>query len=145
MKDKNKKQKSNKQKPKVRFGTVNYPVGDFLINVKNAAMAKNKNILVRHSKQIFAVAQALQKLGYFDNIEKDGESMKVSLAFESKKPIITNLRLVSKPGLRIYLRVADIEKKRGPSTFLVSSPKGVISSKEVKKLRVSGEVIAEIW
>ena len=123
----------------------NYSVGDFLIRIKNTAMAKNKSLEYRSEKQIVAIAEALKKLGFLDEVKKEKEILKVSLAFKNKKPVIMNLKLISKPGLRIYMGVTEIEKKRGPSIYLISTPKGVISSLAAVKAGVGGEVIAKIW
>jgi len=116
-----------------------------LIRIKNAARAKNKTVTLTADKRIVAVAEALKKLGFLDSVKKEKESLTVSLTFKDKKPLLMNLKLVSKPGLRIYMNVTDIEKKKGPSNFLISTPKGVISSRLAIKERVGGEVIAEIW
>jgi small subunit ribosomal protein S8 len=124
---------------------TNYSVGDFLIRIKNAAMAKNKTVEIKSEKQVVAVAEALKKLGFLDTVKKEKDILTVSLAFKNKKPVIMNLKLVSKPGLRVYMGADEIDEKKGPSTYLLTSPKGVISSKEAVKNRVGGEVIAEIW
>jgi small subunit ribosomal protein S8 len=124
---------------------TNYSVGDFLIRIKNAAMAKNKTVEYKTEKQVVAVAEALKKLGFLDTVKKEKDTLTVSLAFKNKKPVIMNLKLVSKPGLRIYMGADEIDKKKGPSTYLLTSPKGVISSKEAVKGRVGGEIIAQIW
>jgi small subunit ribosomal protein S8 len=123
----------------------NYSVGDFLIRIKNTAMAKNKSLEYKAEKQIVAVAEALKKLGFLDSVKKEKDMLNVSLAFKNKKPVIMNLRLISKPGLRIYMGADEIDKKKGPSTYLITSPKGIISSKDAVKGRIGGEVIAEIW
>jgi small subunit ribosomal protein S8 len=123
----------------------NYSVGDFLIRIKNTAMAKNKVLEYKAEKQIVAIAEAFNKLGFLDEVKKEKETLNVSLAFKNKKPVIMNLKLISKPGLRVYMGVAEIEKKRGPSVYLISTPKGIISSLAAVKAGVGGEVIAEIW
>lgn len=123
----------------------NYSVGDFLIRIKNTAMAKNKSLEYKAEKQIVAVAEALKKLGFLDSVKREKDMLNVSLAFKNKKPVIMNLRLISKPGLRIYMGADEIDKKKGPSTYLITSPKGIISSKDAVKGRIGGEVIAEIW
>lgn len=123
---------------------VNYPLGDYLIKIKNVAMAKGKTIAVEESKQILAVSQTLKKLGYLDEIKKEKGILNISLSFKNKKPVMMDLKLVSKPGLRIYMNVVEIGKKKGPSVYLISSPKGIVSSREAVKQRVGGEVIAEI-
>ncbi len=125
--------------------TTNYPVGDFLIRIKNTAMAKNKSLEYKAEKQIVAVAEALKKLGFLNEVKKEKNTLIVSLAYKNKKPVIMNIKLISKPGLRVYKGVDEIELKKGPSTYLISTPKGIISSKEAIKARVGGEVIAEIW
>jgi small subunit ribosomal protein S8 len=132
---------------------TNYPVGEFLISLKNASMAKNKHVTILANKQIVAIAEELKKLGFLDGVKKveDPERsrrnegmLECSLAFRFKKPVLLGLKLVSKPGLRIYMGIDEIEKKKGPSTYLISSPKGIISTKEAVKNRMGGEVIAEI-
>ena len=107
-------------------------------------MAKNKEVSFTADKQIVAIAQALKKMGYLDEVKKSGEKLEVTLTFKNKKPLMVNLKLVSKPGLRIYMGILEIEKKKGPTTYLISSPKGIVSSREARKLRIGGEVIAEI-
>lgn len=129
----------------IKHGTVNYGVGDFLIKIKNCSMAKNKSLVTRYTKHTMAIAETLKKLGYLDEVKKDGLNLHLSLAFKNKRPVVMDLKLVSKPGLRVYKGVDEIESKKGPSLLLISTPLGVISSKEAVKKRVGGEVIAEIW
>lgn len=123
---------------------VGYSIGDFLIRFKNAAGAKNKTFEAPSTKESEAVAKSLQKLGFFNDVKKDKNKLSVTLTFKDKKPRLVALKLVSKPGLRIYMGVPEIESKKGPSTYLISTPKGILSSKEAIKMRVGGEVIAEI-
>jgi small subunit ribosomal protein S8 len=132
-------------KTKTKQTFSNYSVGDFLIRVKNAAMAGNKSVEYKAEKQIVAIAEELKKLGFLDTVKKDKDILTVTLAFKNKKPVIMDLKLVSKPGLRVYMGVDEIDKKKGPSTYLLTSPKGIISSKEAVKLRIGGEIIAKIW
>ena len=115
-----------------------------MVRVKNAAMARNKEVTYKANKQVIAVAESLKKLGYFDGIKKEKGMLSVSLAFKNKKPVLINLKLISKPGLRIYMGASEIEKKRGPSIYLITTPKGIISSRQAVKVRIGGEVIAEI-
>ncbi len=124
---------------------TNYSIGDFLIRIKNAGMAGNKEVVAVTNTKVVALANTLKKMRILDTVAVKDGLITVTLAFQDKKPVLMDLRLVSKPGLRIYMTIADIEAKRGPSTFVISTPKGVLSSKEAKKLRVGGEVIAEIW
>jgi small subunit ribosomal protein S8 len=123
---------------------TNYPVGDFLIKLKNASMAGNKEVRVAGSIKILAIAEALKKLGFLDSVKKDKDGITVSLAFKNKKPLLMDVKLMSKPGLRIYMGVDEIEKKKGPSIYLITTPNGIVSSRQAVKARSGGEVIAEI-
>ncbi len=116
-----------------------------MIRVKNTAMAGGKKLTVPSTKQIVAVAQALKKAGFFDEIKKEKDSLEISLAFKDKKPLVMNVNLVTKPGRRIYLGAAEIAKKKGPSQYLISTPKGILTTREALKQNTGGEVIAEIW
>lgn len=124
---------------------TNYSVGDFLIRIKNVAMAKNKEVSIASNKQLVAVAEALKKMGFVDTVKNEKGILTITLTFKNKKPRIMNVKLVSKPGLRVYMGVDELEEKKGPSIFLVSTPNGVVSSLTAIKNRVGGEIIAEIY
>ena len=115
-------------------------VTDFLIRIKNAALARKKEVGLTPGKKVRAVAQAMKRLGFLDEVEKE----KVLITYKNKKPRLMNLKLITKPGLRIYMGVSELEKKKGPSVYLVSTPKGILSDREAIKQRVGGEVIVEI-
>jgi small subunit ribosomal protein S8 len=123
---------------------MNYPVGDFLIQLKNAALARNQEVTVSNTKLIRAVADEMKRLGYLDKVEEKKGKLTAKLAFHKKEPLMNKVRLVSKPGLRIYVGADDLEKERGPSVFIISTPKGVMSSRKAIKERLGGEVIAEV-
>ncbi len=122
-----------------------YPAGDFLIRLKNSALAKNKSVEVVNSKIIKALAEVMKKEGFIREITiKDG-ILQANLEYFKKSPVLVNLKLVSKPGFRVYMTVKELEAKRGPSIFIITTSKGVMSSKSAIKARLGGEVIAEVW
>lgn len=123
---------------------LNYALGNFLIKFKNAAMAKNKTFEDRPTKLISAVALSLKKHGYLEEIKKEKNTTVFSLAFRHKRPVLTDLKLVSKPGLRIYTDIRELGKRRKPSMLIVSTPKGILGSREAVKAGVGGEVLAEV-
>lgn len=122
----------------------NYPVGDFLVRIKNASLARRKVVEFPSFKFVVCVAKALQKLGYLREVKVDKDVLKVTLSYKKKEPLITNVKVVSKPGLRIYMKSEDLEKIKKPSVFIVSTPKGVMSSKEAIDKNLGGEVVAEV-
>jgi len=124
---------------------VNYPVGDFLIKLKNASMADKHDLVVDKTNLIKAVAMSLKKVNYLDEVKEEKGKILVKLTYRNKKPVLINLKLVSKPGLRIYKSVDELEKFRSPSILILSTPKGVLTIREAIKQRTSGEVIAQVW
>jgi small subunit ribosomal protein S8 len=123
---------------------TNYPVGDFLIRIKNAALSRHREVEVVSTKFIKAVAQVLEKEGYLESLKEAKEKLIVRLAYRKKEPVILDLKLISKPGLRIYMSADDLDKVRSPSIFILSTPVGVVSSRQAIKERLGGEVIAEV-
>ncbi|OGM57956.1 30S ribosomal protein S8 [Candidatus Woesebacteria bacterium RIFCSPHIGHO2_12_FULL_46_16] len=123
---------------------TNYPIGDFLIRIGNAAMAGKKEVSVASTKLIKETALALKKAGYLAEVEEKKGVLNVTLAIKSKKPVLLNIKLISRPGLRIYMGANDVGKKRGPSRYLLTTPKGIMLSGEAIKANLGGEVIAEI-
>lgn len=122
----------------------NYPVGDFLIRIKNAALARGKEVEVYKSKFVKDVAKALKEEGFLDKVEEDRGKLKVTLAYAYKKPVVMDIKLISRPSLRVYKGSDELEKIKRPTIFLISTSEGVISSKKAIKKRVGGEVLAEI-
>ncbi len=124
---------------------VNYPVGDFLVRIKNAALADKREFSVQNTKLIKQVAEVMSKVGYLEKLKVEKNRLIIRLAYHKKEPLLLDIKLISKPGLRIYMGVDELEKKRGSSIYILSTPKGVMASKEAIKKRLGGEVIAEIW
>jgi len=124
---------------------TNYPVGNFLIAIKNVAMAKNHEIKDASSKKKVAVAKALERAGFIEDIKTKDGILSLNLKYSHKSPILMDIKLVSKPGKRVYYKLSDIENKKGSSIYLVSTPKGILTTKEAKKAGMGGEVIVEIW
>jgi len=121
-----------------------YPVGDFLIRIKNASLANKKEVEVFSSNFVKEVAKTLKDEGFLNTVEEKKGKISVTLAFSHKKPVVMDIKLISRPGLRIYKSVDELEKIKRPSIFLISTPKGVLSSRKAIKQRMGGEVLAEI-
>jgi small subunit ribosomal protein S8 len=126
---------------------TNYPLGDYLIRIKNAALARDRQVVVTKSKFVESVAQKLKKLGFLEEVTIENGNINSRLAFRRKEPTLIDLKLVSKPGLRKYMSSDEISsrKRRDASILLLSSPVGIVSSDEALKKNVGGEVLVEIW
>lgn len=126
-------------------------IADMLTRIRNANSAKHDSVKIPASNMKKAIAQILVDEGYIKGftVEEDGKQgmMEVQLKYgPNKSQVITGLRRVSKPGLRIYSSCEDMPKvMRGLGTVIVSTPKGVMTDKDARKANVGGEVLAFIW
>lgn len=125
---------------------TNYHVGDFLIRIKNASLADRDEIVCQSTKLVKNVADALKKDGFLSEVKVKNGLLTAKLAKANKRPVIIDLKLISKPGLRIYKNVSELKgRKNGSSILFLSTPKGILSNKKAIKENVGGEVIVEIW
>ena len=131
--------------------TTNDPIADMLTRIRNANSAKHDTVDIPASNMKKAIAQILLDEGYIKNFQviNDGKQgiIKVSLKYGSgKSPVITGLRRVSKPGLRIYTSCEDMPKvMKGLGIAIMSTSKGIMTDREARKEHVGGEVLAFIW
>lgn len=120
-------------------------MGDFLIRIKNAVLGGQTVVLVTATREKVALAKALKKAGFVESQTVTSGQLELKLKVNHKKPVLLDIKLISRPGQRVYLGAADLGKKRGSSIYLLSTPKGILVSQEALKLNVGGEVIAEVW
>jgi small subunit ribosomal protein S8 len=123
---------------------TNYHIADFLIRLKNASMANIKEVTMQSTNLIEGVAKALKDEKFLNEIVVKDGMITVKLSIYKKRPVLTNVTIISKPGLRIYMNVDDIEAIKSPDVYILSTPKGVMSGKKAIKARVGGEVIAKV-
>lgn len=125
----------------------NYPIGDYLVRIKNASLAGRREVVVENSKFVAAVAKTLIKLKVLESVKVESGFVTSHLAYHRKAPVLIDLKLVSKPGLRHYIDMSKLtgRRRRNASKLILSTPKGVLSSDEAVAKNVGGEVIAEVW
>ena len=126
-------------------------IADLLTRIRNASSAKHETVEIPSSNMKKAICQILLDEGYIKSftVTDDGKQgiIKVTLKYgEGKKPVITGLRRVSKPGLRIYTSVEDMPKVlKGLGIAIVSTSKGVMTDRQSRKENVGGEILAFVW
>ena len=128
------------------------PVADMLTRIRNANTAKHDTVDVPASKMKLAIANILVDEGYiakYDIVENGAfKTIHITLKYGANKneKIITGLKRISKPGLRVYASKDELPKVLGGlGTAIISTNQGVITDKEARKLGVGGEVLAFIW
>lgn len=135
---------NNVKREKTRKGFSNYPVGSFLIKLKNAVLAGIEEISFEKTKLIEDVAELLKREGFISQIDQDDGFLRVRVSMRNKKPVLMDVRLVSRPGLRVYMKYREILQTKGPWILILSTPLGVMTGAEALKKKTGGEVIAKV-
>ncbi len=132
--------------------TMSDPIADMLTRIRNANTAKHDTVDVPASKMKLAIAEILQEEGYikkYDVIEEGGfKTIHIALKYGADKNerIISGIKRISKPGLRVYANKEDMPKVLGGlGIAIVSTNQGVITDKKARELGVGGEVLAFVW
>ena len=132
--------------------TMSDPIADMLTRIRNANTAKHDTVDVPASKMKVAIAEILLKEGYIKSYEVEEvgsfKTIHITLKYGKNKneKVISGLKRISKPGLRVYANTEDLPKVLGGlGIAIISTNKGVLTDKEARKLNVGGEVLAFIW
>jgi len=129
---------------------MNYTIGDFVIQLKNAALARKKELYVPYSNTQKAIGKVLVKEGFLEDVkEEEIEGKKllyVKLRYQRRRPTVTDITLISKPSLRVYIGSDEIAKKQGQAkTVVLSTNMGLITGRDAIKKKVGGELLFKIW
>ncbi|MCM0649408.1 30S ribosomal protein S8 [Clostridium swellfunianum] len=127
------------------------PIADLLTRIRNANVVRHEIVEVPSSNIKKAVANIMLQEGYLKNIEEynDGSvpMLRISMKYgANKQRVITGLRRISKPGLRVYCKKEETPKVlNGLGVAVISTSKGIVTDREARKLGLGGEVICYIW
>jgi small subunit ribosomal protein S8 len=130
------------------------PVADFLTRLRNAAKAQHHDVAIPSSKLKRELARILKEQGYIEGYEinppasgRPGEQITVTLKYgDDRKPVISGIQRVSRPGQRTYVDHAGIPRiQGGMGTAIISTSRGVMTGHEARQQGVGGEVVARVW
>jgi small subunit ribosomal protein S8 len=129
------------------------PIADFLTRLRNAAKAQHQDFSVPSSKLKFELARILKEQGYIDAYEvhpasgKPGDELTVTLKYTNdRRPVISGLQRVSRPGQRTYVDHGHIPRiQGGMGTAIISTSRGVMTGHDARREGVGGEVVARVW
>ena len=129
------------------------PVADMLTRIRNANVAMHDEVSMPSSKLKVALAGMLESEGYIkgfdvaDNVDKPGKSLTIQMKYSPKRErVISGLKRVSKPGLRVYSGSKEIPRVVGGlGVAVVSTSKGIMSDREARRRRLGGEVLCYVW
>ena len=123
------------------------PIADMLTRIRNANQMHNKEVSMPTSKMKVEIAKILDTEGFIENYTVKDNILTLTLKYgQNKERVITGLKRISKPGLRVYAGADEIPYVlNGLGIAIISTPKGVMTDKLARKNNVGGEVIAYIW
>ena len=128
------------------------PIADMLTRIRNASAARHKELTLPSSKVKREIARILAEEGFIDSwatANDDGvqESLTVRLKYvEGKTPVVSGLKRISKPGLRVYARKTEIPRVLGGlGMAILSTSRGVMTGTQARKLNLGGEVLCFVW
>ncbi|MBR3898056.1 MAG: 30S ribosomal protein S8 [Bacilli bacterium] len=129
---------------------VSDPIADMLTRIRNANQLRYKEVEMPTSKMKEEIARILKEEGYISNFkvldEKPQGKLILSLKYDNKTRVITGLKRISKPGLRVYAKATEVPSVlNGLGIAIVSTSEGVMTGRDAKKKSLGGEVLAYIW
>lgn len=131
------------------------PIADMLTRIRNAQMAKHKEVSVPFSKLKLSIAEILKQRNFIDSVKKVEEGtfpvLKITLKYDvvsntEKNPAIREIKRVSRQGQRIYVKKDGIKRvKNGYGISIVSTSKGMMTGDKAQRMGLGGEIICEVW
>lgn len=127
------------------------PIADMLTRIRNAAMARHGYVVMPSSKLKVAIARILREEGFIQDYDvtqdRPQPRLRIWLKYTpDRRPVITGLERVSKPGRRVYAKRREVPWVRsGVGVAILSTPKGVMTDRQARRLGVGGEVICYVW
>lgn len=126
------------------------PIGDFIIRIKNAYMARHLEVSLPFSKMKQTLAEILTSEGYLDGVDLRGDAPKqelvIKLKYINSKPAMTDVKRISKPGRRLYSSAQTLPKTLGGyGSTIISTSQGILTDKQARQQNVGGELIFQIW
>jgi len=130
--------------------TMTDPIADLLTRIKNAYKARHETLVVPFSKIKLAICEVLINENYLKSAnlqtQDNRQVLVIELLYKDKAAAISDVKRISKPGVRIYSKSINVPRVLGGlGISILSTPKGVMSSKQAKKLKLGGELICQVW
>ncbi len=128
---------------------VNDTISDMLTRIRNANLVKSQTVSIPLTRISQQISQILEKEGFIESLQtypSETITLRLKYAGQEKKPCITNLRRISKPGLRIYANHKEIPKiLGGMGIIILSTSQGILTDREARFRGIGGEVLCSIW
>lgn len=128
------------------MAVVTDTIADMLTRIRNAKQMRYETVEIPTSKIKKEIARILKEEGFINDYKVEDRTLTVNLKYVDKESVITGLKRISKPGLRVYAKSDEIPKVlNGLGIAIISTSKGIMTDKEARKENIGGEVLAYIW
>jgi len=130
---------------------VSDPIADMLTRVRNASRARHTEVVVPASRTKREIARILKEEGFIADVREEragpSQMLRIELKYvDGKVPVVSGLKRISKPGLRVYAQKTDIPRVLGGlGVVIVSTSKGIMTGSQAKQAQLGGEILAYIW
>lgn len=126
------------------------PIADMLTRIRNGSRARHQEVLMPASKTKLAIAHILKEEGFIEDVDevRDGShgELRIRLKYVGKVPVVSGLKRVSKPGLRVYAAKTEIPRVLGGlGVVIVSTSQGIMTGTQARRAQLGGEVLAYVW
>ena len=122
------------------------PIADMLTRIRNANQNRSASCIVPVSKVKEEIARILKEEGFIEDYKIEENTMTLTLKYKNKERVITGLKRISKPGLRVYAKNEELPTVlNGLGIAIISTSKGIMTDKEARRNSLGGEVIAYVW
>jgi small subunit ribosomal protein S8 len=132
-------------------GVISDPIADLLTRIRNGLIARKTEVRIPHSRLKTRIAEILVQEGYVEAVEVVADpvqsEIKVRLKYTpGREPVVSGMRRISKPGLRVYAGRGKLPRVQGGlGVAILSTSKGVLTDREARRQQVGGEVLCEVW
>ena len=129
---------------------ISDPIADMLTRIRNGSRARHTEVSIPASRTKLAIAEILRDEGFIESFDEGRDGihpvLRVQLKYVGKVPVISGLKRVSKPGLRVYATKTDIPRVLGGlGVVIVSTSHGIMTGSRARKAQLGGEVLAYVW
>ncbi|MBK6431411.1 MAG: 30S ribosomal protein S8 [Anaerolineae bacterium] len=130
---------------------VNDPIADMLTRIRNALMARHRQVLIPSSKMKVAVARLLKEEGFIQHYDvtrdRPQPMLRIILKYDkNRKPVLSGLKRVSKPGCRVYTPYREIPwVLSGMGVAILTTPRGMMTDRQARRAHLGGEVLCYVW
>lgn len=122
------------------------PIADMLTRIRNSLNCSHKLVEIPYSKMKLEIAKTLKENSYIEGYKHEDQKLIIELKYSDKDSVISNIKRISKPGRRVYIKAKSLRNiKGGFGMSIISTPKGLMTNRQAKDKKLGGEVICEIW